>query len=217
MIKMQEAIDYSPTYHCNNVIMSAMVSQISDVSIVYSTVWFRTQIKENKLRAIGLCEGNPPVTSGSPHKGPVTQKNFRFDDVIMRKENCAMTKSHNDSQTRRSMDSPHKGPVIIEAFRCHTMTSSFAQAVGWIGTGNTSVIEKSRKLGDVMTWECCPHYRSSVRQKGLESETFLYRFFLCCCITRCWTKCRRVDDLRGLNAHVASLKCRSRRVIARVR
>ena len=76
MIKMHEAIDYSPTYHCNNVIMSAMVSQISDVSIVYSTVWFRTQIKENKLRAIGLCEGNPPVTSGSPHKGPVTQKNF---------------------------------------------------------------------------------------------------------------------------------------------
>ena len=29
-------------------------------------------------RVTGLCEGNPPVTGGFPHKGPVTRKCFRL-------------------------------------------------------------------------------------------------------------------------------------------
>ena len=51
--------------------------------------------RRSKLRVTGLCWGNPPVTgkwnplvtSGSPHKGPVTRKMFPFDDVIMTWEN----------------------------------------------------------------------------------------------------------------------------------
>ena len=39
--------------------------------------------KTSKLQITGLCEGNSPVTSESPHKGPVTQKMCLFDDVIM--------------------------------------------------------------------------------------------------------------------------------------
>ena len=39
--------------------------------------------KTSKLHVTGLCEGNPPVTGGFPHKGPVTRKNFPFDNVIM--------------------------------------------------------------------------------------------------------------------------------------
>ena len=35
----------------------------------------------SKLSVTGLCGGNSPVNS--PHKGPVTQKMFPFDDVIM--------------------------------------------------------------------------------------------------------------------------------------
>ena len=41
----------------------------------------RRSKKTSKLRVTGLCEGNSPVNS--PHKGPVTRKMFRFDDVIM--------------------------------------------------------------------------------------------------------------------------------------
>ena len=37
-----------------------------------------------KLCVTGLCEENPPVTGGSPHKRPVTRKMFPFDDVIMK-------------------------------------------------------------------------------------------------------------------------------------
>ena len=39
--------------------------------------------KTSKLSVTGLCEGNSPVTSESPHKGPVTGKMFPFNDVIM--------------------------------------------------------------------------------------------------------------------------------------
>ena len=38
--------------------------------------------KTSKLRVTGLCEGNSLVTGEFPHKGPVTQKTFPFDDVI---------------------------------------------------------------------------------------------------------------------------------------
>ena len=44
----------------------------------------RRSKKTSKLHVTGLCVGNPPpVTSGFPHKGPVTRKIFPFGDVIM--------------------------------------------------------------------------------------------------------------------------------------
>ena len=58
--------------------MSAMASQITNLTIVHSTVCSRRRSKKtSKPRVTGLCERN------SPHKGPVTRKTFPFDDVIM--------------------------------------------------------------------------------------------------------------------------------------
>ena len=63
------------------VITSAMASQTTAYRLI-AQPFVQAQIKENiKLRLTGLCEWNPPVTGGFPHKGPVTQK--MFDDVIM--------------------------------------------------------------------------------------------------------------------------------------
>ena len=45
----------------------------------------RKSKKTSKLRVTGLCAGNSPGPMNSPHKGPVTQKMFPFDDVIMEK------------------------------------------------------------------------------------------------------------------------------------
>ena len=70
--------------HYNDVIMSAMASQITSLTIVYSTVYSRRRSKKtSKLRVTGPCGGNSPVTGGFPHKGPITRKMFPFDDVIM--------------------------------------------------------------------------------------------------------------------------------------
>ena len=66
---------------CNDVIISTMASQITSLTIVYSTIYSRCRSKKTpKLRVTGLC-GRWPVNS--PHKGPVTWKMFPFDDVIM--------------------------------------------------------------------------------------------------------------------------------------
>ena len=71
------------TMHYNDVIMSAMVSQITSLTSVYSTVYSRYRSKKTKLRVTGLCDGNSRWPVNSPHKGPVTRKMFPFDDVIM--------------------------------------------------------------------------------------------------------------------------------------
>ena len=38
----------------------------------------RRSKKTSKFRVTGLCERNPPVTGGSPHKGPVTREWIGF-------------------------------------------------------------------------------------------------------------------------------------------
>ena len=59
-------------WHYIGVIMSAMASQITSVSIVYSTVCSGTDQRKQrsspstKLRITGLCEGNSPVTGETP-------------------------------------------------------------------------------------------------------------------------------------------------------
>ena len=54
-------------FHYHDVIMSAMVSHITDVSVVYSTDCSGVdQSKTSKLRVTGLCEGNSPVTGEFP-------------------------------------------------------------------------------------------------------------------------------------------------------
>ena len=56
--------------------MGAMASQITGLTIVYSTV-------HSKLHVTGLCAGNSPVTGVFPHKEPATRKMFPFDDAIV--------------------------------------------------------------------------------------------------------------------------------------
>ena len=65
--------------------------------------------KTSKLRVTGLCEGNSPVAGEFPHKGPVTQRMFPFDDVIMRQRTVypamANTIFANDLVTQWAMTS----------------------------------------------------------------------------------------------------------------
>ena len=63
--------------------MSAMASQITSLTIVYSTIYSGTDKKTSELRVTGLCAGNSPVTGEFPDKGPVTRKMFPFDEGFM--------------------------------------------------------------------------------------------------------------------------------------
>ena len=64
--------------------MSAMVSQITGVSIVCWTVGSGADHrKHQELPVAGLCAGNSPVTGEFPAQKASNAEMFLFDDVIM--------------------------------------------------------------------------------------------------------------------------------------
>ena len=68
----------------SDVILSMIASQITGISIVCSTVCSRAdQRKHQSYASLALVWGNHQWLVDSPHKGPVTQKMFPFDYVIM--------------------------------------------------------------------------------------------------------------------------------------
>ena len=70
--------------HYNDVIMSTMASQITSLTIVYSTVYSGIdQRKHQSSASLAFVRGIYWWLVNSPHKGLVTQKMFSFDDIIM--------------------------------------------------------------------------------------------------------------------------------------
>ena len=70
--------------HYNDAIMGAIASQITSLTIVYSTVYSgANQRKHQSPASLAFVRGIPWGPVNSPHKWPVTRKMFPFDDVIM--------------------------------------------------------------------------------------------------------------------------------------
>ena len=70
--------------HYNDVIMSLIASQITSLTIVYSTVSSDAdQRKHQSSASLAFVRGIHRGPVNSPHKWPVTRKMFPFDDVIM--------------------------------------------------------------------------------------------------------------------------------------
>ena len=64
--------------------MGAMASQITSLTIVYSTIYSGPdQRKYYSSASLAFVWGIHRGPVNSPHKGPVTRKKFPFDDVIM--------------------------------------------------------------------------------------------------------------------------------------
>ena len=71
-------------FHYNDVIMSLIASQITSLTIVYSTVYSDAdQRKHQSSASLAFVRGIHRGPVNSPHKGPVKRKMFPFDDVIM--------------------------------------------------------------------------------------------------------------------------------------
>ena len=75
--------------HYSDVIMGAMASQITILTIVYSAVYSGVdQTKFQSSASLAFVRGIHRWPVNSPHKVPVTRKMFPFDDVIMKKLDC---------------------------------------------------------------------------------------------------------------------------------
>ena len=70
--------------HYIDVIMTAMASQITRLTIIYSTVYSgANQRKHQSSASLAFVRGIHRWPMNSPQKGPVTRKMFPFDDVSM--------------------------------------------------------------------------------------------------------------------------------------
>ena len=73
-----------PVHHYGDVIMGTTASQITSLRVVYSTVYSDADlIKHQSSASLAFVRGIHRGPVNSPHKWPVTQKMFPFDDVIM--------------------------------------------------------------------------------------------------------------------------------------
>ena len=78
--------------HCNpshydDVTMDAIASQITSLTIVYSTVYSGAdQSRHQSSASLAFVWGIHRGPVNSPHKWPVTRKMFPFDDVIMQRK-----------------------------------------------------------------------------------------------------------------------------------
>ena len=71
--------------------MGAIASQITSLTIVYSTVYSGAdQSKHQSSASLAFVWGNNRGPVNSPHKWPVTRKMFQFDDIIMVRRNWYM-------------------------------------------------------------------------------------------------------------------------------
>ena len=70
--------------HYSDAIMGVMTSLITSLTIVYSTVYSDAdQRKHQSSASLAFVWGIHRLPVNSPHKWPVTQKMFPFDDVMM--------------------------------------------------------------------------------------------------------------------------------------
>ena len=82
--------------HYSDVIMGMMESQITSLTIVYSTLYSGTdQRKHQSSTSLAFVWGIHWWPVNSPQKWPVTGKIFPFDDIIMMWDNTATIQKKN--------------------------------------------------------------------------------------------------------------------------
>ena len=83
-ICMTDVLNVAQFIHYYHVIMGAVASQITSLTIVYSNVYSDAdQRKHQSSASLAFVRKIHRGPVNSPHKGPVTWKMFPFDDAIM--------------------------------------------------------------------------------------------------------------------------------------
>ena len=112
--------------HYNDVIMSAMVSQVTSLTIVYSTIYLDAdQRKHQSSASLAFVRGIHRGPVNSPHKEPVTRKMFPFDDAIM-------TWAHEDTITNHVAVNSVVCEIILEIWMItYLLCADFTNVLSW--------------------------------------------------------------------------------------
>ena len=114
---------YTPL-HYSDVIMGAIASQITSLTIVYSIVYSDTDQRKHQSSA--------PLVN-SPHKWPVTRKMFPFGDVIMSLPSVDFGPLFT---LRRCLSYGHRNPHYVFCEYRHRSRKTGLNASIWLMTGN---------------------------------------------------------------------------------
>ena len=86
-----------PSEHYNDVTLSTMASEITSLTIIYSSIYSGVvQRKHQSSALLAFVRETHRSPVNSPHKGPVTRKMFPFDDVIMERHQSSAPRPENE-------------------------------------------------------------------------------------------------------------------------
>ena len=142
--------------HYGDVIMGTMVSQITSLTIVYSTVYLGAdQRKHQSPASLAFVWGSRRGPVNSPQKWPVTRKMFPFDDDIM--EMCydiwKLLLSQQPAAPVTNGIVPDKTAVLHCFLRCQSKTFVCWINVIWCGE-TKSLLHKLCIQSDSMALDC---------------------------------------------------------------
>ena len=126
-----------PISHYSDLIMCAIVYQITSLIIVYSTIYSGADIRKHQSSAsLAIVEGIHRWPVNSPHKWPVTRKMFPSDNVIMHIVTAlALGKSFNSNDCPDALNNMAK---FMESYAFHIFLPnskylSYSILMQWIG------------------------------------------------------------------------------------
>ena len=156
--------------------MSAMASQITSVSVVYSTVYSGTDQRNHKSStSLAFVWGIHRWPVNSPNKTPVIQKLFPFDDIIM---SCL----HDN----------------LWYYQCHQfflfsaeIKSSGDQNEVWLSgwySSLTKIVDIRRQIPDIEQKNSCkyPPFCVITEPKGLGITQVHFNHFMIILLFKCW-------------------------------
>ena len=207
--------------------MSAMPSQITGVLIVYPTVCSGADQREHESSAsLAFTRGIHRWPVNSPHKGPVTQKLFPSDDIIMNLDlvttliiviylQSAIQHQwkHPCEQSRTQIETRAKwSPSAGDFFQIHfyeRMCLSNQISLNCFSKGLVDKKSAPAVHDDVIKWKPFHHYwpfvggihRSPVDSPHKGQWHGALMFSLVCAWTNGWGNNRNVGDLRRHCAH----------------
>ena len=109
-------------FHYNDVIMRAMASQITGISIVCST----DQRKYQSSASLAFVQRTHQWLVNSTHKRPVTQKMFPFDDIMFRPQHV------NRSWPSDTIWQHRSGLSLPQVMACYLMAPSHDLGQYWL-------------------------------------------------------------------------------------
>ena len=114
--------------HYSDIIMGSIASQITSLTIVYSSVYSGAdQRKDQNSASLAFVQGIHRWPVNSLHKWPVTRKIFPFDNVIMQCTQCSQLSQKYSQKTPLSSPVRVKGEIWVSVVSSNSQQTTISR------------------------------------------------------------------------------------------